>query len=371
MGLTLCPGRASAQMVQGPGAPIDPAYTPNCAAIIRSWPRAISEDLIVDGLVCSEGVARWPAVVARSYMRACSAELNEWITLYSANARPPELGGVVDYEANDSIRNTFQNLQNMTSRADVERYVQERLRYKGATQNCFARYRVQQIEGAASRPSAPSSAPRPTTAVPAAPAVPSPLRPRQPEGPATAAALDDILEGAVPPAGVPAAPSQPRRPRPVPPTLDVLTNSGTRCMSLTIENFRVDANGNASQDWVLTNKCQTTQLVVAEVSRDSSPFAFEPPGIVASGTHPLWNRKDVPANLGFKPELWNSWNFIMGPGETRRGDDIGHPGERYVAWLASCDAYRDGYFEMMFRAAVYLGVDARVACVHNTLGAPR
>jgi len=241
---------------------------------------------------------------------------------------------------------------------------------------CMARAELALLDRTAG--SAPS-APRPASPPPPVPSAPPPapasatLKAREPEGAAAGAALDEILDGAIPVAGQPATPPKPVKPKPVPPSLEVLTNTGTRCMKLKLENFRVDEYGNASQDWVLTNGCPTWQMVVAEVSSTGSPTMFSVPGIIwqGPGPFPLWNHKDLPPNLGFRPEFWNIWHYIVGPGEALRGSDIAHSGERFVAWLASCEAYKDGYFEMMFRAGPYLGVDPRVACVHNMPGAPR
>jgi len=372
------PAASLAQVVQGPEAKFDAGYVPGCAAIAHYWPSAITEDLIVDALSCSQGQQIFPSAVARASIRACHAEFNAQISAYLSVYRNPVLGNFVDWDANDSILAAFRKLRGMDTRGQVEQYIQERLREKGAAQNCLARYRIREIEGTALVPStgkrvtAPPAPAPPPKAPPATPAPASrPLTPREPEGNATSAALDEVLDGAIPVAGQPATPPKPVKPRPVPPTLEVRTNTGTRCMTLKLENFRVDEYGNASHDFVLTNNCPTTQLVVAEVSSTGWPTMFNVPGIVGSGTHRNWNHKTLPPNLGFTPVLWNSWDYIVGPREVLRGFGIARSGDRLVAWLASCDAYRDGYYEMMFRAGPYLGADPRVACEHNIPGAPR
>lgn len=355
LGLTAA---SSAQVVQKPEANFDVGYTPDCAAMGQYYPTDITENAIVDAMVCRQRQQWLSPAVARTYLRACGADVNALVAQLRAEGNPSIMSNIMDAGAG-----YVRGLRERKSAAEVEEYARQNYyNFSSPLGECLRRFRLQELAVAAA-PSAATSAPPP----PAAPIVNAPPPPADtPERKAALSAIDEVLAAANKP---------PVKPAPVPPRIQVVSNSGTRCMDVAVVNARLDEKKEYwSYTYRVRNTCPTPQLFVAEINEyGGGPLAPAFDFIFGhSGSWWTWSHQEQPPGLGFTPSDPRG----SGSPPLAARAVIDHPfGSRSVRetepiylWLATCDGYADASESVantLFRAAPLLALDNRVRCVPN------
>lgn len=160
-----------------------------------------------------------------------------------------------------------------------------------------------------------------------------------------------------------------------PPTLKLVSNTGTECLTVEMVNLKMADADNWSFEYKLINHCPTAQLYVAEAQKRNadlipSPFmGAYPLSVMNPGVWYLWDHPKQPSALKF--EAFDPRGEGMRPikaREVRTGSDLimADPAQTIYIWLASCEAYAaDGRVMAQFRAAGHLSDDGRVQCVPN------
>lgn len=164
-------------------------------------------------------------------------------------------------------------------------------------------------------------------------------------------------------------------PGPKPPTLKLVSNTGTACLAVEMIDLKLADPDKWSFYYKLTNHCPTAQLYIAEEQKrnaDLIPNPFMgayPLAVMNPGVWYPWNHPKQPSNLKF--EAFDPRGEGARPIkalEVRTGSDLimADPVQVIYIWLASCEAYAaDGRVMALFRAGGHLSDDGRVQCVPN------
>lgn len=188
---------------------------------------------------------------------------------------------------------------------------------------------------------------------------------------------DHQLDGlsATLPASDPSFTAQPTLPSP--PTLKIVSNSGTSCLTLEIRDLRMADTGKWAFTYRLANRCPRAQLYVAEEHvRNAEPAELRfvgasPLSVMNPGSWYLWSHQGLPGDLGFTPvDPQGDGTPPIKAFEVRTGSGLitANPRQTIFVWLASCDAYsQDNRVMTLFRAANHLADDPRVKCVANMI----